>query len=206
MTVREDKAVTEVAERIDWRKLALAIIGLVGVSVGLAFLFSRLTAGLHLPLYEFAWLAYLTVFLVSLVSNLTIIAPVPFALSIMIAASTRWNPALVALFASVGASLGEMSGYYAGYLGRKIAIPQGKMWHSRFERWIQRYGVWAIMVLALQPVLPFDVAGLIAGAARMPVRKFLPALWAGRFPKYLIFAYAGAGLINHLPFLSIGSG
>ena len=33
----------------------------------------------------------------------------------------------------------------------------------------------------------------------MPMRKFLPALFAGKFPKYILMAYAGIGLIHFLP-------
>jgi membrane protein DedA with SNARE-associated domain len=46
-----------------------------------------------------------------------------------------------------------------------------------------------------------EVGGINAGAAKMPVAKFLPALWVGKFPKYIILIYAGLGLIRFLPFL-----
>lgn len=190
-------------EPINWRRLTLTIVALIALSVGLASLFQRLAQAIHIPLFDVEWLAYLIVFLTSLASNLTIIAPVPFAVSILIAASTKWNPALVALSAGLGGSIGELSGYYAGYLGRKVAIPEARIWHGRFERWINRWGLWAIFSLAAQPLLPFDVAGLVAGAARMPVRKFFPALFLGRVIKYLFFAYVGAETIARLPFFSL---
>ncbi len=189
----------EQTAHVHWGKLTLTILALIGVSFGLAFLFLRI---LPPPNYDYAWLAYLTVFLSSLVANLTIIAPVPIGITILVTAAATWNPVMVALAASVGASIGELSGYYAGRLGRKIAIPESALWHSRFEKWIQRWGAWAIFVLGIQPVLPFDVAGIIAGTAKMPVRKFLLALWAGRFPKYIIFAYLGDWIIRHIPFLA----
>ncbi len=198
---RTNQIVKEQTAHIHWGRLTVTILALIGISFGLAYLFQNFAAKL-LPKYEFAWFAYLTVFLSSLAANLTIIAPVPIGLSIMIAAATQWNPVMVAFAASIGACIGELSGYYAGYLGRKVAIPESAMFHSRFEHWIQRYGAWAIFVLGIQPILPFDVAGLIAGTAKMPIRKFLPALWAGRFPKYLIFVYLGDWIVKHLPFFS----
>jgi uncharacterized membrane protein YdjX (TVP38/TMEM64 family) len=194
-------AIGKQTEGIHWGKLAVTVILVIVLSFGVAYLFQVITAKLHLPLYNVAWLAYLIVFLFSLAANLTIIAPVPIGLSVIMAASTAWNPLLVALFASIGASLGELSGYFAGYLGRKVAIPEGQKWYARFESWIQRYGAWAVFLLAVQPILPFDIAGIIAGTAKMPLGKFLPALWAGRFPKYIVFAYAGAWLLQHVPFL-----
>jgi len=185
--------------RIHWLTLAIALLVLVALSFGLAYLLGYVAEKLNLPLYDFAWLAYLVVFGTSLASNLTIIAPVPFAASIMIAAATEWNPVLITLFASIGAAIGELTGYYAGYLGKKIAISENVAWYGRIERWIQRHGVWSIIFLSFQPIIPFDIGGMIAGAAKMPLHRFLPAVWLGRFPKYIIITYAGLGLIHFLP-------
>lgn len=192
----------EGSNKIYWLRLAIAILGLLIISFGLAYVLQNLVDRFNLPLYQFAWLAYLIVFGISLASNLTIIAPVPFGVSIMVATATQWNPLLVALFGSIGATLGELSGYYAGYLSRKVALSDSVRAYSRVERWIQRYGAWGILFLGFQPILPFDIAGLLAGAAKMPLYKFLLALWVGRFPKYVIFIYAGLGLIHVLPFWS----
>ncbi len=188
--------------QVHWVKLVIAVFGLVILSFALAYLLQRLVTRLNLPMYELAYLAYAIVFATTLVSNLTIIAPVPFAVSIMIAVATKWNPVMVALAASIGGTIGELSGYYAGYLGTKIAISDDIIKHSRIERWIQRYGMWAITFLAFQPIIPFDIAGLVAGAAKMPLHKFLLALGAGKFPKYVILIYAGLGFIHFMPFLS----
>ena len=185
--------------QIHWLMLAIALLVLVALSFGLAYLLGYVAEKLNLPLYDFAWLAYLIVFATSLVSNLTIIAPVPFAASLMVAAATEWNPVLITLFASIGAAIGELSGYYAGYLGKKIAISENIAWYGCIESWIQRHGVWAILFLSFQPIIPFDIGGMIAGVAKMPLHRFLPALWLGRFPKYIIITYAGIGLIHFLP-------
>jgi uncharacterized membrane protein YdjX (TVP38/TMEM64 family) len=190
------------SNQIPWLRLAIVVLGFFITSIGLVYVLQNLVAQFHLPLHQFDWLAYLTVFSISLAANLTIITPVPFAALIMIAAATEWNPVLVALFGSVGATLGELSGYYAGYLGRKVALPDNITLYSRVDLWIQHYGLWGILFLAFQPILPFDVAGLIAGAAKMPLRKFLPALWGGRFPKYVLFVYVSLGVIHVLPFWS----
>ncbi len=185
---------------VRWRRLFLEFGGMLIVSFGLAYLLQRTLPKSSLP--QVASLAYATVFGVSILTNLSVVVPVPFAVTIMVAAATEWNPVLVALAAALGGSIGELSGYYAGYLGKKIAITGEVPGYQRIERWIQRWGVWAIFFLALQPIIPFAIGGFIAGAARMPIRKFLPALFLGKFPKYLILTYAGLGIINFLPFLS----
>jgi membrane protein YqaA with SNARE-associated domain len=184
----------------NWLKLAILALGFVILSFSLAYLIQNLIVRFHLPLYDLAWLAYIIVFGFTLVANATIIVPVPFAASIMIAAATKWNPILIAMFGSMGGALGEMVSYYAGYWGRKIATSDRIIGYGRIEGWIRRYGAWAIFFLAFQPIIPFDIGALIAGAARMPIRRFMPALWWGKFLKYIILVYAGIGLIHFLPF------
>lgn len=186
--------------QVHWLRLAIAFLGFVVLSFGLAYLLRLVLARYAFPLHEFAWLAYLIVFATSLVANLTIIAPVPLAATVMVAAATTWNPLLIALFASIGGTLGELSGYYAGYLSKRIAIPENVLWYGRVEHWIQRYGAWAILVLGFQPIIPFDLGGLVAGMVKMPLPKFLLALWVGKFAKYAILTYAGLGFLHFLPF------
>ncbi len=166
-------------ERTRWLRLVATLAALIVLSIGLAYLTQNVIARFKLPLYEFDWLAYLIVFGMSVLANLSVIVPVPFAVSIMIAAATRWDPVIIVLLGATGGTIGELGGYYAGYLGKKLAIPEHVWWLRRIEQWIQHYGVWAIFFLALQPVIPFDIGGFIAGTARMPLRKFLLALWLG---------------------------
>ena len=118
----------------------------------------------------------------------------------MIAAATKWDPVLISFSASIGGTIGELSGYYAGYLGKKLAIAEDMPGYKRIASWTHRYGLWAIFLLAVQPILPFDIAGLVAGATKMPLRKFLTTLWIGKFIKYLLFSYFGTRLIHLLPF------
>jgi membrane protein YqaA with SNARE-associated domain len=202
-TMRDAKdLLTRRGSQIHWVRLLIALVGFLIVSFVIAFLLNHLVRWSHLPIYDFELLAYLTVFATALISNMTIIMPVPFAVSIMIASATKWNPFLIALAAAAGGTLGELSGYYAGYLGKKIAIPDSIFGYHRIEGWINRYGFWAISFLAVQPVVPFDIGGIVAGVARMPLHKFIPALFLGKFPKYVILVLAGIGIISKLPFLS----
>ncbi|MBI4286425.1 MAG: VTT domain-containing protein [Chloroflexi bacterium] len=182
-----------------WLRLAMLLASLIAISFVLAYLLQRLFTHLQIGTDGLAWIVYLSLFLVFLVTNLTILAPVPVATAIMIATATQWDPLLVALVSSLGGTFGELSGYYAGYLGKKLVIADYITWYERIRGWINKYGFWAIWLIALQPVLPFDVAGLLAGAIKMPLWKFLPSLWTGKFIRYLLLCYAGAGLIQFLP-------
>lgn len=116
----------------------------------------------------------------------------------MLVAAAHWNPVPVALAGSLGATLGEFSGYFFGYLGKRISIDENTPGYKTVNRWVLKYGMWAIALLSFQPVIPFEIGGFIAGVVKMPVRRFLPAIWIGKFPKYLILIYLGNTLIYYL--------
>jgi len=186
-----------------WLELALYVAALAGLSVGFVYLLEFLMAHFNIPINRFATTAYLVVFLVTLASCASIFVPVAFHISIMIAAAKYWDPVLVALAASVAGTLGETTGYYAGYLGKRIAQLENMPGYQRLVGWMKKYGPWGILLLSFQPILPFDVAGLLAGASKLPLWKFLLPAWAGRFPKYLLVCYLGPAVFSilHLPSL-----
>jgi membrane protein YqaA with SNARE-associated domain len=185
---------------ISWIKLALVFIALIVISLGLVIVLQILHKQLHLQLFRFSWLTYLIVLISTFVFNLTVMVPVPFATAVMIAASQYWNPIVIALFAAIGGTLGELSGYYAGYFGRKWAIQENLIGYQRVKCWIERFGAWAISFLAFQPIIPFDIGGFIAGCAKMPILKFLLFLFIGKFPKYVVICYAALGILKFIPF------
>jgi len=99
-----------------------------------------------------------------------------------------------------GGALGESTAYIAGYGGAAIITHQQSKWYARAENWMRRYGSATIFVFALTP-LPFDVAGIAAGALRFPFWKFLLATLAGRLPRSLLecyLAYLGWEVLGEL--------
>lgn len=184
-----------------WVRLGILFLILIVISIGLAFLFNYLLSPLEDELKSFAWLAYLIVFATNLLSNLTVIAPVSAGAAIMLAAAKIYHPILIALFAAAGGTLGELGGYYAGTLGKKVLVNEYPEAQERITGWVKRYGIWAISFLAFQPILPFDIAGLVAGASRMPATRFLLACFLGKFPKYIIIIYFFTQMTKLVPFL-----
>jgi membrane protein YqaA with SNARE-associated domain len=185
---------------MSWVKLFLVFIVLIIFSLGLVILLQYFRKELHLQLFRFSWLTYLIVLVSTFIFNLSIMVPVPFATAAMIAASQYWNPVVIALFAAIGGTLGELSGYYAGYFGRKWTVSENIMGYQKVQTWIDKFGSWAISFLAFQPIIPFDIGGFIAGCARMPILKFLLFLFIGKFPKYVLICYAALGVLKFIPF------
>ena len=93
--------------------------------------------------------------------------------------------------------MGELTGYLAGLSGR--AIIEDRARYDRMVAWTQRYGLWVILVLSVIPNPVFDLAGMAAGALRIPVHKFLLVCWLGKTIKTTLFALGGKALL--LPLL-----
>ena len=140
---------------------------------------------------------YPGIFLFSLLANASLVIPLPGVI-LTSAMGAVFNPFWVAMAAGSGAALGEISGYLAGFSGRGLASRAG--WYPRVEGWMRRYGIWAVLLLSFIPNPAFDIAGIVAGAMRMPLWKFLLFCWIGKILKMLMFAYGGAGLLDLLPF------
>jgi uncharacterized membrane protein YdjX (TVP38/TMEM64 family) len=141
-------------------------------------------------------LGYPGIFLVSILANATIILPVPGIL-ITSAMGAIFNPFWVAIAAGTGAALGELTGYLAGFSGQGII--ENRKWYVRFERWMKKYGDITIFVLAIIPNPLFDVAGMTAGALKMPLWRYLIWVTLGKIIKMMIFAYFGAYISSLVP-------
>ena len=126
------------ASQIRWGKLIIGLVFLIILSYGIAMLLNYVEARLDIEIHRYQWVAYTTVFVAQLVANMTIVAPVPFAVAIMVSAANNFNPVVIALCAATGGSLGELTGYYAGRLGRKLAIPESIVGYKRLESWIRK--------------------------------------------------------------------
>jgi membrane protein YqaA with SNARE-associated domain len=130
---------------------------------------------------------YLGLFVISIIGNATLIIPAPVFV-VACAAGMVYGPIGVGLVAGLGSALGELTGYLAGYGGEAI-IPEGKLYH-RLQAFMRRHGMLAIFLLGAIPNPIFDVGGLIAGAMKMPVWKFLLAAWVGKAIRLSLTAWA----------------
>lgn len=136
---------------------------------------------------------YTGMFLVSLLSNATLILPVPGVL-VTSAMGAVFNPFWLALAAGSGATLGELTGYLAGFSGQGVI--ENRNWYDKVTNWMSKYGGITVLVLAFVPNPVFDIAGMVAGALRMPIWKYLIFSWIGKVGKMLLFALGGAQIFQ----------
>ena len=136
---------------------------------------------------------YVGIFLFSVLSNATIIFPLP-GVVFTTAMGAVFNPLWVALAAGAGAAIGELSGYLAGVSGQIFL--QNTEREQKVQAWMQKNGSWTILVLAFVPNPLFDIAGIVAGSMKVPLWKFLLLSCVGKIGKMLAFSYLGAGIYS----------
>ncbi len=172
------------------KKSRLRAILLLGLTIFLAL---AITAGLFLfrdKVNSLGNYGYLGAFLVGLVTSATVVIPVP-GIVVLFALGTTLNPILVGLVGAAGGTLGEMTGFLVGHEGHQLMQNPGQLYLS-MEKWMRRWGGWAIFIIAAAPIPLFDVAGIISGALKFPLWKFLLIGWAGKSIKFVILVVAGA--------------
>ncbi|MBI5351321.1 MAG: VTT domain-containing protein [Chloroflexi bacterium] len=165
----------------------LSIIAVIGITV---YIYS-----IREHVQDFAAYGYPGIFLIALMANATVFLPAP-GIAIVFAMGSIFNPLGVALAAGTGGALGELSGYLAGFSGQAV-VEQTDI-YEKITPWINKYGGWAILFLAAIPNPFFDIAGIAAGIAKMPLWKFLLFCWVGQLIKMTMFAFAGAYSIDWL--------
>jgi membrane protein YqaA with SNARE-associated domain len=145
----------------------------------------------------FGHYGYPGIFLVSFFSNATIIFPIP-GVVFTSAMGAVFNPYWVAVASGLGAALGEMTGYLAGYSGQVIL--KNRDWYDRLTKLMRKYGDLTVLIMALVPNPVFDLAGMAAGMLKMPVARFLIWCSIGKILKMLFFAQTGASILNLFKF------
>lgn len=158
----------------------LALFVVVGITIYIYSIRERVD--------EFAGFGYPGIFLIALLANATVLLPAP-GIAVIYAMGAIFNPFGVGLAAGAGGTIGELSGYLAGFSGQ--AVVERTDIYNRIKPYVARYGGWAIMVLSAIPNPFFDVAGIAAGIAKMPLRTFLIFTFIGQLIKMTLFALAG---------------
>ena len=136
---------------------------------------------------------YPGIFILSFLAYATVLLPAP-GVAVVFTMGAVFNPIAVGIAAGVGAALGELTGYLAGFSSQAV-IERANV-YDFLIRWMRRNGPLTILILSAIPNPFFDLAGLAAGALKMPVVKFFFWCLIGETIKMTIFALAGMNLIE----------
>jgi membrane protein YqaA with SNARE-associated domain len=138
-------------------------------------------------------LGLLGIFIINFFSSATFFVSGPAFLTI-IAGGSLYPPFLVALVASLGASMGDLVSFFMGYSGRRLAVKklETKSWFKIIDNLFKAYGIWVVFVFAIIPNPLFDAIGLVAGIFGIKPAKFFLVMLLGRFARFIILALIGA--------------
>jgi len=131
---------------------------------------------------------YLGVFLVSLLAATVLFVPIP-SIPVVFLMGTILNPFLVGLMSGIGESIGEITGYTAGFSGREAL--DNKQRYTRIKGWMRRRGTLVLFLFSAIPNLFFKLVGVAAGAIRYPFWKYLLVVFLGKTIKGTIIALLG---------------
>ncbi|HET8945296.1 MAG TPA: VTT domain-containing protein [Dehalococcoidia bacterium] len=178
---------------------------LIGTILAIAAVATALFFALHLGTDDLERYGYGGLFLITLLRSASVVVPMPGG-GIVFAAGGLLDPAwgipaplLVGLTAAVAESFGELTGYGAG-MGGSTMVTKRRL-YKRVRGWIHERPFTTVLAMSLFPSPVFDIAGLAAGAARVPIRKFYPALLIGKAIRGITVAtmgFYGIGLIDRL--------
>lgn len=91
---------------------------------------------------------------------------------------------------------GELFGYTVGRAGGTvIRKPEGNPWHLNLRKWLNRFGFFLILLLALVPNPVFDAMGILIGSIGYSLWRFWLACAIGYSIKYVALAYLGRTII-----------
>ncbi len=185
----EDPATAgEITKRRFWRKeLYVGALGLV-----VMLLLAAVVVYFWERVQDLGSYGYAGAFFISILGGATIIVPIPHVPVIFALGGVMPYPALVGVVAGLGESIGELTGYMAGFSGRRAFLNKRQEIYNRLVRWMKGRGLLVVMVAAMLPNPFFDLVGATAGALRLSLWKFLLACWAGKTIKGMAVAYAGA--------------
>ena len=131
--------------------------------------------------------------LVSMVSHLTVVARDMF-IPMYLPLTSIYNPLVMGTFAGVGAAIGEVTTYMLGW-GVAESIEDEN--DQRISDWLNRYGLWAVLLVALTP-LPDTPIVLLAGSNRLPFWKLFTVECIGKTTLYSTGAVVGGWIFQGL--------
>lgn len=135
-------------------------------------------------------LGLLGIFLTNLTSSASIFLPAPGFISV-IGGGSIYNPLVVGIVASLGASIGEFVSYILGFSGRNILNHRlsKRFWFKVFEGVFHEYGGIILFSLSFIPNPLFDAVGIIAGVFKYPPKRFFIIVFFARALRFILLAF-----------------
>ena len=127
----------------------------------------------------------------AMLSHLTVVARDMFV-PLFLPLASVYHPVILGTAAGTGAAIGEVTTYFLGWGVAESLEPLSES-EDRIARWINKYGLWAVLMVALTP-LPDTPIVILAGSRKLPFTKLAVVEIIGKSTLYSVGALMG-GLV-----------
>ncbi len=209
---QKEKLTSAGRKKVEWttKKIVMVILFTLIIIISVAvlvwtfidetFLFSLIRDYFILPLLDIGWWAYL-VFLVLMIIQ-SLIAPIPSELVLLSAGMIfgLWPGMAIGV---VGSVISGVVTYFLAVKGGRPIIESAGEYVSLADKfiivvdiWIERWGIWAIIVGRAVPLIMFDPVSYAAGLSNIKWKPYTLATFIGSIPRAIFFAILGSSMID----------
>ena len=132
------------------------------------------------------------------------IVPIPSEAILVTAGLIGFDPLTVAIYGTVGSTLGAIVGYFLGkkfgrpvvdVVGPYLFITQEKVIAAelKFKQW----GGWTVFVSRLIPFIPYKVFSITSGILKYDFKQFVFFTFIGSFPRCFLLAWIGTQILQY---------
>lgn len=146
--------------------------------------------------------AFSYILFIVLVMLEVVLAPIP-AIALYIAGGALFGAFLGGVLTLIGNLIGAFIAFWlARRFGRKFVEKRvNKNIMERFDKFSQKYGVFSLFLLRVNPVTTSDLFSYLAGITKMKKRQFLIGTGLGLTPMIFLHTYFGEAFVSNYPIL-----
>lgn len=136
------------------------------------------------------------IFAASLLSHATMVARDIFV-PLFLALTPFYHPVILGVSAGIGGAVGDIIPYLLGLGVAETVEDKGSRAEDLVGRWIKKYGLWAVLIVAMTPLPDLPVI-MLAGTRRLSFAKLLLLEATGKTVLYSIGAFVGGRVFELL--------
>jgi len=127
---------------------------------------------------------------------------VPFVPGLVITITNAWifGWQYGALYSWIGALLGAVLDFGVARWYGRLAVERfvNKKYLSMINTFLQRYGLLAVFITRLTPIIPFKVVSYGAGLTTIPLWRFVIATAIGQAPATILYSILGQNITHNI--------
>lgn len=136
------------------------------------------------------------IFVVSMLSHATMVARDIF-MPLFLALTPYYNPVILGASAGLGGAIGDLVPYVLGLGVAETVQGKGGKAEGLVDKWIRKYGLWAVLVVAVTPLPDLPVLMLV-GTRKLPFYKLVAIEAVGKTALYSFGASVGGAIFGLL--------